>query len=175
MVLRSFAMLRTHYPELLLVLVPRHPPRFDKAAGLCLAEGLTLSRRSQGVGAKNAEVFLLDTLGELRLFYAASDIAFVGGSLVPVGGHNVLEPALAGVPVVFGPHMFNFEEAARKLIEAGGAIGVQNEKGLTEQVVMLLNDTEMRQQMGAKGKLFVESGRGALAKVEEALADLMAS
>ena len=175
MVLRCFAMLRTHYPELLLVLVPRHPPRFDKAAGMCLAEGLTLSRRSQGVGAKNAEVFLLDTLGELRLFYAASDIAFVGGSLVPVGGHNVLEPALAGVPVVFGPHMFNFEEAARKLIEAGGAIGVQNEKGLTEQVVMLLNDTEMRKQMGAKGKLFVESGRGALAKVEEALADLMAS
>ncbi len=175
MVLRCFSMLRARYPELLLVLVPRHPPRFEKAAGLCLAEGLTLSRRSQGVGAENAGVFLLDTLGELRLFYAASDIAFVGGSFVPVGGHNVLEPALAGLPVIFGPHMFNFEEAARKLIEAGGAVGVLDENGLTEQVGALLNDTKMRQQMGAKARLFVESGRGALAKVEEALADLLAS
>ncbi len=175
LVLRGFATLRAQHPELLLVLVPRHPPRFDKVADLCLAEGLKLSRRSLGENAVNADVFLLDTLGELRLFYAASDIAFVGGSLVPVGGHNVLEPALAGLPVVFGTHMFNFEEAARRLIGAGGATEVGDANELAKRVGELLQEPGRRAHMGECGRLFVEAGRGALGRVDEALAGLLAS
>jgi len=173
LVLQAFAKLRAHCPGLLLVLVPRHPPRFDKVASLCLTEGLALSRRSLGEGAGNAEVFLVDTLGELRLFYAACDVAFVGGSLVPVGGHNVLEPALAGVPVLFGPHMFNFAEAGRRLLEAGGALQVADAEELARRVGELLQDTARAKRMGGKGRAFVEAGRGALGRVEEALAGLL--
>ena len=174
MVLWAFSEIRVAHPDLVLVLVPRHPPRFDRVANLCLAEGFKLARRSLGEGAENADVFLVDTLGELRLFYAASDSAFVGGSLVAVGGHNVLEPALAGVPVLFGPHMFNFEEAGRLLIGAGGAARVEDGEALARRVGDLLQDTQKRQRMGESGRVFVEAGRGALARVEEALAGLMA-
>lgn len=173
LVLRAFASLREAHPDLLLVLVPRHPPRFDKVAELCRAEGLSLARRSAGEGAANAEVFLVDSLGELRLFYAAADIAFVGGSLVAVGGHNVLEPALAGVPVLFGPHMFNFEEAGRRLLEAGGAARVDGVEGLARQVGAWLRDPGQRRQTGESGRRFVEAGRGALGRVEAALAALL--
>lgn len=173
-VLQAFARLRTEHPDLLLVLVPRHPQRFDKVADLCRAEGFKSCRRSLGEVAGDADVFLVDTLGELRLFYAAADIAFVGGSLVPVGGHNVLEPALAGVPVLFGPHMFNFDEAGRLLIEAGGAVRVKDASGLAAQVDSLLGDSERAARMGENGRAFVEAGRGALRRVEEALAGLLA-
>ncbi len=173
LVLQAFARLRVDYPDLLLVLVPRHPPRFDRVAELCLAEGLNLARRSSGEEAENADVFLVDTLGELRLFYAAADIAFVGGSLVPVGGHNVLEPAMAGVPVLFGPHMFNFEEAGRRLVEADGALRVADAKELVRQVGALLQDPQERERKGKSGRRFVEAGRGALGRVDVALAGLL--
>jgi 3-deoxy-D-manno-octulosonic-acid transferase len=173
LVLQVYARLREAHPDLLLVLAPRHPPRFDLVANLCLAAGWPLARRSQGQDTANADVFLLDTLGELRLFYAAADLAFVGGSLVPVGGHNVLEPALAGVPVLFGPHMFNFEEAGRRLIEAGGALRVQDAGELGLRVDEWLRNPQERQQIGQNGRYFVETGRGALGRVEAALAELL--
>jgi 3-deoxy-D-manno-octulosonic-acid transferase len=173
LVLRAFARLREDCPDLLLVLVPRHLPRFDPVAGLCQAGGWRLARRSLGEGAAGAEVFLLDTLGELRLFYAAADIAFVGGSLVPVGGHNILEPALAGLPVVFGPHMFNFKDAAARLREAGGAAQIDDADGLARQVGAWLRDPQARRQAGENGRRFVETGRGALGRVEAALAGLL--
>jgi 3-deoxy-D-manno-octulosonic-acid transferase len=173
LVLQAYARLREAHPDLLLVLAPRHPPRFDLVANLCLAAGWPLARRSLGQSGQNADVFLLDTLGELRLFFAAADIAFVGGSLVPVGGHNVLEPALAGVPVLFGPHMFNFEEAGRRLIEAGGALQVQDAGELGLRVDEWLRDPHDRQQIGQNARYFVEAGRGALGRVEAALADLI--
>ena len=175
LVLQAFARLRAEHPGLLLALAPRHPPRFERVAQLCQAEGFSLARRSLGQSAANAEVFLLDTLGELRLFYAAADIAFVGGSLVPVGGHNVLEPALAGVPVVFGPHMFNFEEAGRRLLEAGGAAQVKDAEALGLRVGEWLQDVEVRRRIGGNGRRFVEAGRGALGRVEAALAGLIES
>ena len=173
LVLRAFAEIRVAKPELLLVLVPRHPPRFDKVANLCLSEGFTLSRRSFNETAKQADVFLVDTLGELRQFYAASDIAFIGGSLVAVGGHNVLEAAIAGIPVIFGPHMFNFLEAGRRLKEAGGAVQISEGEELAGVVIELLHDDNRNLRMGKCGKEFVEAGRGALAQVEEALAGLV--
>jgi len=173
LVLQAFTKVRAQYPDLLLVLVPRHPPRFDSVANLCLSGGFALNRRSLGERGAKADVFLVDTLGELRLFYAASDIAFVGGSLVPVGGHNVLEPALAGVPVLFGPHMFNFAEAGHRLEEAGGALRVENAGLLTERINELLSNPQQRQQMGECGKRFVEEGRGALERVVDSLARLI--
>lgn len=173
LVLQAFARLRAADPGLLLVLVPRHPPRFDKVASLCLAEGFKLGRRSLVETGESADVYLVDTLGELRLFYAAADIAYVGGSLVPVGGHNVLEPALAGIPVLFGPHMFNFAEAGRRLLEAGGALQVADAEDLARRVAELLQDAGQAKRMGEKGRTYVEAGRGALGRVEEALAGLL--
>ena len=170
LVLQAFARLREEHPGLLLALAPRHPPRFEAVAGLCLAAGWSVARRSQGESAADADVFLLDTLGELRLFYAAADLAFVGGSLVPVGGHNVLEPALAGVPVLFGPHMFNFEEAGWRLAEAGGAAQVADVEALRRKAGEWLQDPAARQRVGGNGRRFVEAGRGALGRVEAALA-----
>lgn len=172
-ILRAFERIRLRHRNALLVLVPRHPERFDRVGALCRNRNLSVVRRSERIPGAEADVFLVDTMGELRLFYAASDIAFVGGSLVPVGGHNVLEPALAGLPVLFGPHLFNFEEAGRRLLEAGGALRVANEEELGEQVIALLDDSDRRREMGSRGRRFVESGRGALGRVEDLLAGLL--
>jgi 3-deoxy-D-manno-octulosonic-acid transferase len=173
-VLQAHRQLRLSHPDLLLVLAPRHPPRFDAVAALCQAEGFSLARRSLSEAGGQAGVFLLDTLGELRLFFAAADIAFVGGSLVPTGGHNVLEPALAGVPVLFGPHMFNFAEASKRLLEAEGAVQISDPASLATQVGAWLDDPRQAQAIGTNAQRFVEAGRGALGRVEAALADLLA-
>ncbi|MDD5034405.1 MAG: lipid IV(A) 3-deoxy-D-manno-octulosonic acid transferase [Methylococcaceae bacterium] len=173
-ILHAYARVRAHHPELLLVLAPRHPQRFGPVASLCTGQGFKLASRSEGNTCKDADVFLLDSLGELRLFYAACDIAFVGGSLVPVGGHNVLEPAWAKLPVLFGPHMFNFEEAGKKLLEAGGGLRVENWQELAEKVSQLLKNEDLRASMGEHGFRFVESGRGALGRVEDLLVRLLA-
>lgn len=172
-VLRAFKRIRRRHPDSLLVLVPRHPERFDRVAALCRDQGLNVVRRTDHVDCTGAGVFLLDTMGELRLFYAASDIAFVGGSLVSIGGHNVLEPALAGLPVLFGPHLFNFEEAGRQLLEAGGAFRVADADELAERVLELLDDADLRHRMGSCGRRFVDAGRGALGRIEAFLAGLI--
>ena len=112
--------LRARYAQALLVLVPRHPPRFAEVADSLRAQGVNFVTRSSGAAtAGDTEVFLVDTLGELLAFYAAGDVAFVGGSLVPIGGHNLLEPAALGLPVLAGPNNFNSADIARLLIECG--------------------------------------------------------
>lgn len=167
-ILTAFDTLRTAFPDLLLVLVPRHPERFDEVAGLCRARGLRLIRRSeQRACRRDTQVFLGDSMGELLLFYAAADVAFVGGSLVPSGGHNVLEPALLGVPVVFGPHMFNFTEAAGHLLAAGGAWQVADAAALAACVAGLLADGILRSRAGGSGRRAVVANRGALARLFE--------
>ncbi|MGH8457779.1 MAG: lipid IV(A) 3-deoxy-D-manno-octulosonic acid transferase, partial [Nevskiales bacterium] len=104
-VLVAHARLRERQPDLLLVLVPRHPQRFETVAGLCAKSGLSTARRSRGeTGDTHSAILLVDTIGELNMFYAAADVVFVGGSLVPVGGHNLLEPAALGLPILVGPH-----------------------------------------------------------------------
>jgi len=166
-VLSAFAMVRTRSPQALLILVPRHPERFDKVAELCRRRGYDLARRSQGgqVGEETA-VFLGDTMGELPLFYAAADVAFVGGSMVPTGGHNVLEPAALGVPVVVGPHTFNFLEIVRALLGNGGGERVWNETELATAVVRYLEDPKLRDAAGSCGRELVERNRGALTKLQ---------
>ncbi|MBS1211505.1 MAG: three-deoxy-D-manno-octulosonic-acid transferase domain protein [Proteobacteria bacterium] len=174
LLLDAFEVTRKRHPDLLLVLAPRHPERFAKVDALCRARGLMVQRRSAHAPCAGADIFLLDTLGELKLFYAAGDLAFVGGSLVPTGGHNVLEPAMAGIPVLFGAHTFNFEEASRRLVEAGGGLRVAGPDGLAATVLELLDTPARREAIGKKARDFVEQGRGALGRVEELLCSLLA-
>ena len=118
-------------------------------------------------------VFICDTMGELLLLYAASDVAFVGGSLVPVGGHNVLEPAALGLPILVGPHTFNFEAVTQQLINAGSAQRVTGAQDLSDRVISLLRDIVQSKLLGDPGRCLIEANRGAMERllllVEESL------
>ena len=162
LVLDAFEQVLEGVPGSLLVLVPRHPERFREVAAYVRRRGFEPVMRSRRpVDCAGAEVFIGDTMGELPLFYAAADVAFVGGTLVERGGHNVLEPAALGLPVLFGPHVFNFAEISRRLIDAGGARSVDDAAGLGRAVVDYLRDADLRHTTGAMGRAFVESNRGA--------------
>ena len=151
--------------DALLVLAPRHPPRFEDMAELIISQGWRLLRRSSGAQDAQAQVLLLDTLGELEDFYAAADVAFVGGSLVPIGGHNVLEPAAVGVPVLSGPQLFNSPEVARVLRVQGALSVVEDAEALGSELQRLLADPDSRTCRGAAGRAAIEANRGALERV----------
>jgi len=152
--------------DVLLVLVPRHPQRFDEVAGLVAAAGLPYQRRSDGTPlAADTRVLLGDSLGELFAYYAACDVAFVGGSLQPLGGQNLIEAASVGRPVLVGPHTFNFDEATRLAIEAGAALRVSDAADLMKQALGLLADAPARTRMGEAGLAFAARHRGAAARV----------
>jgi 3-deoxy-D-manno-octulosonic-acid transferase len=173
-ILAAQAHISAALPETLLVLAPRHPERAGEIAGLCTKRGLMARRRTENLPCDHATaVFLLDSLGELRLFYGASDVAFVGGSLVPRGGHNLLEPAAAGVPVFYGPRTFNFAEIARRLGQSGGGLEVHDAAELAEQVIRLLQDPGKRLDIGSKGRAFVDANRGAVERVTNLLGALL--
>ena len=162
MVLAAFAELRQTFTDLLLVLVPRHPERFDVVAQLCQQRGYNVARRSEAAAdLSGADVYLGDTLGDLMLLYAASDVAFVGGSLVPVGGHNVLEPAALGIPSITGPHMFNFAEVTAKLQAVGATDVIADESSLASRVAYWLQDLQQRQRASEAGKAVVKTNQGA--------------
>lgn len=162
-VLDAFHRVLSMIPDCLLVLVPRHPERFGAVSSLCRRRGYTTVRRSRSSGpCDRVDVFVGDTMGELPLFYAAADIAYVGGSLVAIGGHNMLEPAALGRPIVFGPHIFNFSEIGWRLLAEGAARQVQDWRGLADVVVSFLGDANLRHFTGEKGREFVERNRGAL-------------
>jgi 3-deoxy-D-manno-octulosonic-acid transferase len=152
--------------DALLVVVPRHPNRFDEVAANLRRRGLNFVRRSRDVAAEPAtQVLLVDTLGELVTFYAAADVAFVGGSLVPIGGHNLLEPAALGLPILTGPSTVNAEDIARLLVEVGAAYTVHDAAELTEQLARLLRDPQARREAGDRGRSTVEANRGALERL----------
>ena len=149
-----------------MVLVPRHPERFEQVAELCRGRGLNVVRRSEQRDCDAAtDVFISNSMGELMLFFAASDIAFVGGSLVATGGHNLLEPASLGLPVLTGPHMFNFSDIHRLLLQGEASIEVESPAHLAREVLALFKDDLLRESMGENGKRLVEANRGALDKV----------
>jgi 3-deoxy-D-manno-octulosonic-acid transferase len=159
---------RSRYPRALLVIAPRHPNRFGEVAAQLVSRGVRFVRRSQApvTGAlEEAEILLLDTLGELLDFYAASDVAFVGGSLVPIGGHNLLEPAALGLPILTGPNNANSAEAARQLVANGAAQIVQGPQDLGEKVAVLFGEPDTRTRMGQAGREFVAANKGALEKL----------
>ena len=148
-----------------LVLVPRHPARFEVVADLLKKSDVSYCRRSEwqaGV-AQDSEytVLLLDTMGELDLVYDLADVVFVGGSLVPIGGHNLLEPARSGKPVLHGPHMGNFLEITRLLNKAGASCRVNDQKELQANLEVLFTDLSLRNRMGKNGRLMVERNSGA--------------
>lgn len=166
--------LRSRIPNALLVLVPRHPERFERVAELVKRVGLGLARRScDDVCEARTDVFLGDTMGELPVFIAAADAAFIGGSLVPAGGHNLLEAAAVGVPVAIGPHHFNFAAITELLCRAGGATIVADPAALESTMIAWLSDATERARIGENGRRVVDANRGALdrlmACVEERL------
>ncbi len=165
-VLQAHARVRQHFPDLLLILVPRHPERFDAVAALCVQQGFSVVRRSSGqaVVAETA-VLLGDSMGELLLWYAASDVAFIGGSLVPVGGHNPLEAAGFNLPVLSGAHVHNFADVYAALVAAGGAVVLESATDLAENLVHWLGDTVARQASGQAAGAFLHSHQGVVKRL----------
>lgn len=173
-VLEAFSKIKKQIPNALLVLVPRHPERFDSVAKRCELDGFSVTRRSQHTGSVvNSDVFLLDTMGELKLYYATVDVAYVGGSLVPTGGHNMLEPASLAIPIVFGPHVFNFVEISECLLACQGAVQISDTGSLANTVINLLEHSDKRSQMGAAGEAFVQQNRGAVETVANKINELL--
>ena len=161
--LAAHARLLESLPNALLILVPRHPERFDRVAAQVNRSGRTLVRRSAGrLPEPETQVYLADTMGELPVLLGASGAAFIGGSLARVGGHNMLEAAAQGVPVCFGPHTFNFALISRLLLECGAAIQVDNAAQLAEVMRDWLGDASRRTAAGEAGRQMVERNRGAL-------------
>ena len=162
-IIDAFKSVLTACPLARLVIVPRHPERFDDVYRLIVENNLEVVRHSQGLPTnRRTRVILGDTMGEMMNFYGAADLAFVGGSLVATGGHNMLEPAALGVPVLSGPHIFNFEEISQSLIKARGMMLVEDAEQLAKQTIHLLKDDHARQLMGNNAKRFVSTNRGAL-------------
>ncbi|KTA80857.1 lipid IV(A) 3-deoxy-D-manno-octulosonic acid transferase [Aeromonas salmonicida] len=162
-VLAAFDLVLQRHPRALLILVPRHPERFDRVAELCAPYGCV--RRTGGAPIRETDkVYLGDTMGELPLMLAAADVAFVGGSLVKIGGHNLLEPAALGKPCLTGPAYFNFSDITRQLVAQGGAALVADAAALGEKVSELLADEGERRQMGEQARAVVLRNQGALAR-----------
>ena len=147
----------------MLILAPRHIERMAEVHQACLQEGFkTLRRSGLPIDAEpRADIVLLDTIGELATIYQLATVAFVGGSLVPTGGHNILEPAVFGKPVVFGPHMDNFAEIADAFLANAAAVRVGSERELGDALVSLMTDPIRRARLGAAARALVEANRGA--------------
>jgi 3-deoxy-D-manno-octulosonic-acid transferase len=172
-VIRAFNRLRmtTAGGNALLILAARHPERFGEVEKLCQREGLATARRSDlPIDAEpKVDAVILDTIGELAQLYQIATAVFVGGSLVPSGGHNILEPAVHGRPIIFGPHMDNFAEIARVFLAQGAAIQVRTPRELEDVVVSLIGDPVRRAKLGAAARALVDANRGAKDKTLDAL------
>jgi 3-deoxy-D-manno-octulosonic-acid transferase len=156
------------------VLAPRHPERFDEVAELVTRRGLRMARRSTGDGpTSETEVYLLDTIGELARAYRLAAVAFVGGSLVPTGGHNPLEPAVWGVPVLSGPQVHNFVEIYDEMTAAGAAAIVDDVDDLTRRLRDWLDNPRAAGVAGAAGRAVVGSNRGAAERTVSALLEVL--
>ncbi|MGH8441302.1 MAG: lipid IV(A) 3-deoxy-D-manno-octulosonic acid transferase [Nevskiaceae bacterium] len=173
--LRAHKILLARQRQAVLILVPRHPDRFDAVARLAEQSGLrTMRRGALGDSAvlEGVQVLVGDSMGELAMYFGAADIAFVGGSLVEVGGHNVLEPAALGLPVLFGPYMFNFEPARALLLDRGAARQVDGSLELEPALSKLFHDGAARAAMGESGRSVLQANRGALARLTALLETL---
>ncbi|MFC5480164.1 lipid IV(A) 3-deoxy-D-manno-octulosonic acid transferase [Massilia suwonensis] len=170
LILDAWTRLQDKPQRALLAIVPRHPQRFDEVAQLVRARGLSLQRRSEMTGAAvDADVLLGDSMGEMFAYYAACDCAYIGGSLLPLGGQNLIEACALGKPVLVGEHTFNFLDATEEAVAAGGALRVPDADSLAAQAVRLLCDAHARTQMGAAAAAFASRHRGATLRTVELL------
>lgn len=174
-VLEAFQRIRATMTNALLIIAPRKPERFDEAERLARRAGWNVARRTElRVDAEpRCDVVILDTIGELAQIYQVATVVFVGGSLVDAGGHNILEPAVFGKPIVFGPHMHNFTEIARTFLDNGAAIQVGTGRELEPVLLDLLGDPVRRATLGAGARALVEANRGARNKTLAAIAQLL--
>ncbi|MCD9514617.1 lipid IV(A) 3-deoxy-D-manno-octulosonic acid transferase [Photobacterium carnosum] len=166
-VLDAYQAVLQQYPDAMVIIVPRHPQRFDSVAKLAIERGLTVHRRTDTTPIKaNTQLYLADTMGEMLVMLATADVTFMGGSLVgeKVGGHNLLEPAAVAKPAITGPSFYNFEDITQQLLAAGAIEICQNSHQLAEQLVTLFNDPERQQHMGAQGQRIVIENQGAVNK-----------
>jgi 3-deoxy-D-manno-octulosonic-acid transferase len=157
--------LQAKRPDALLLLVPRHKERFQGVADMLARRGIRFVRRSDSAATDHAQVLLVDTLGELAALYASADVAFVGGSLVPVGGHNLLEPAALGLPVLTGPYNFNGKEIAQLLLERGAASPVASAVDMAAKLSGLFDHPAERQRIGSIGRQIVAANRGSVMRL----------
>lgn len=176
MVLRAFREVRRRHPALLLVVVPRHPERFAHVARLCKRNGLQVALHSECKGAlpSGTDVLVGNTIGELSEMYAAADVAFVGGSLVRHGGHNLVEAMAVGVPTVFGPHTFNFDQSSSIALLSGAASQVRNASELAATVGSYLDDPALREQAASAAKNVIEDNRGSLQATQDLILQTVA-
>ena len=174
-IVRAFNRLRTSGSNALLVLAARHPERFAEVERLCRQEGLSTIRRTElPIDAEpRADAVVLDTIGELAEVYQIATVVFVGGSLVRAGGHNILEPAVFGKPIVFGPHMENFAEIAETFLANDAAVQVRSGRELEAVILSLMGDTVRRARLGAAARALVEANRGAKDKTLEVIAGVV--
>ncbi|WP_417516611.1 lipid IV(A) 3-deoxy-D-manno-octulosonic acid transferase [Marinobacter sp.] len=161
-------LLNTH-PEALLILVPRHPERFESVTDKVRKQAFSLARRSLGDDPSGADVYLGDTMGELMMLYGASDVAFVGGSLIERGGHNPLEPAGWGIPVISGPYVFNFETIYQRLLDDRGVTMVNDADELYRHLTVLFDDADERHASGQRAFSVVDKNKGALDRVVDGI------
>jgi 3-deoxy-D-manno-octulosonic-acid transferase len=161
-VLAAHKKLREKNPTALLILVPRHPDRFEEVAALSAAQFKTQRRSKRELIEPDIGVYLSDTMGELLLMYAAADVAFVGGSLIPRGGHNVLEPAALAKPLLTGPHLFNFKEITELFFTADALVCVNDAEAMTMQLEKWMGNVEDRREAGLRARSVMVANRGAL-------------
>lgn len=174
-VLRAFRRVKATAPEALLLLAPRHADRFTEVVHIARGEGFAVVQRTElAIDAEpTADVVVLDTIGELAQLYQLATVAFVGGSLVPTGGHNILEPAVHGRPVLFGPSMSNFAEIAESFLAHQAAVQLRDARDLEETLAALMGDPVRRAGLGAAARALVDAHRGASAKTLDVLASLL--
>ncbi|NOQ76714.1 MAG: 3-deoxy-D-manno-octulosonic acid transferase [Methylococcaceae bacterium] len=167
-----YPQLKKLIPELLLVIVPRHPERFERVKQMAEAMQLNARMRSaEKPSTEDTDVYIVDTMGELKLFYGAADICFVGGSMVPVGGHNILEPAAIGVPIMFGPYMINFKDISKNVLDLKAAIQCIDNTALIDTVIHLYTDADYREAIATRAKQFVVANQGATDGTVKLIAD----
>ncbi len=172
--LQLYPQLKEQIPELLLMLVPRHPERFQPVKKLSEERALQVVMRSSNQSLSAAtDVYIADSIGELKMLYAAADLAFVGGSWVPVGGHNVLEPAAVGVPVVFGSQMFNFKDIAEQIVRAEAAVQCHDQQEIIDALLRIHADERFRQRLIANAQAFVARNQGATLRIADLLSQAL--
>ncbi len=175
--LSAFRRVKATWPNALLIIAPRHPERFGEVTRLVAEEGFSVRRRTElPVDAEpHSDVIVLDTIGELARLYQIATVVFVGGSLVDAGGHNILEPAMFGKPIVFGPHMQNFAEIADVFLSHSAAMQVRGTRDLEDAMVELLGDSIRLERLGAAARALVEANRGAKARTIAVIEQLLPS